>query len=298
MEFSEYQEKARNTAIYPKDQGLYYTTLGLVGEAGEIANKVKKVIRDDGGQITDKARSIIANEIGDALWYIANLSFELNIELDMIAHQNLMKLSARQETGTTKGSEDDRGQIKDIASLMSQSILKKGDVVQAFNNYIVKSKDYGKAMLIEQKSVSQSIYHGYHPELWTVDINGRILDCWVLPQDKIKQEEAIMPEGSEGEGRPTDTEQDESLAGQEAGPTVEEGEVQEEDRDIKEAEEETAAAEEEAAPTPEEEVEPSEETEPEEVESESDAPSEEEEAPSEPAEESAPETEQRPSEEE
>lgn len=294
MKFSEYQEKARNTAIYPKEQGLYYTTLGLVGEAGEIANKVKKVIRDDAGDLTDEARAVIVNEIGDALWYIANLAFELGIELDMIAHQNLRKLSARQEGKTLKGSGDDREQIKDIASLMSQSILKKGDVVHAFNNYIVKSKSYGKAILIEQKSVSQSLYHGYHPELWIVDINGKILDVWVLPQDKIesaKQEEVALNDEVEQTETPEEEQSPEEAQRVEDTPTEEAQPSSEEEEALDEAEDETAAAEEEAAPAP-----VPEESEPEKSEEEKsttiDAPSEEKETPSESTkEETAPETE-------
>ena len=69
MEINEYQEMTQATAIYPKETGLYYTTLGLIGESGEIANKVKKVIRDDDGIVSSEMREDLADELGDVLWY-------------------------------------------------------------------------------------------------------------------------------------------------------------------------------------------------------------------------------------
>lgn len=109
MTLNEYQEKAKETAIYPKYRGLEYTTLGLVGEAGEIANKVKKIIRDDDGILLGEKRSEIAGELGDVLWYVAQIAEELDIHLVTVAENNLNKLSVRKKTNTLKGSGDKRG---------------------------------------------------------------------------------------------------------------------------------------------------------------------------------------------
>lgn len=103
MEFIEYQRKARETAVYPVEMGLPYTALGLAGEAGEVANKVKKMIRDNatlGIQVAD--------EIGDVLWYCAMLADELGISLEEIAWRNLDKLRLRKERGTIQGNGDER----------------------------------------------------------------------------------------------------------------------------------------------------------------------------------------------
>ena len=90
------------TAIFPEDQGLAYTTLGLAGEAGEIANKVKKVIRD--GRSTDG----ISDELGDVLWYLAAVANELGADLGDIANNNLKKLADRQARNVLGGSGDNR----------------------------------------------------------------------------------------------------------------------------------------------------------------------------------------------
>ncbi|MDD3386351.1 MAG: nucleoside triphosphate pyrophosphohydrolase family protein [Candidatus Pacebacteria bacterium] len=109
MTFQEYQEKARETAIYPnKDNNFIYPTLGLVGEAGEVAEKIKKVIRDDGGIISDEKKSEITKELGDVLWYIANLSKEIDVSLDDVALKNIEKLQSRQQRGELHGSGDNR----------------------------------------------------------------------------------------------------------------------------------------------------------------------------------------------
>ena len=81
MNLNEYQQAARETAIYPTDIGLAYTTLGLAGEAGELANKVKKVYRDDAGILTTEARWKLADELGDVLWYVAAVASEIGIKL-------------------------------------------------------------------------------------------------------------------------------------------------------------------------------------------------------------------------
>jgi NTP pyrophosphatase (non-canonical NTP hydrolase) len=108
MELSEYQRLSRRTAEYPRDAWLAYPSLGLAGEAGEVAEHAKKAIRDDGGTVTDERRRAMAKELGDVLWYVAQLASELGVELEDIARANLDKLSSRQQRGVLSGSGDDR----------------------------------------------------------------------------------------------------------------------------------------------------------------------------------------------
>jgi NTP pyrophosphatase (non-canonical NTP hydrolase) len=108
MELSEYQRLSRRTAEYPRDAWLAYPSLGLAGEAGEVAEHAKKAIRDDGGMVSDERRQAMAKELGDALWYVAQLASELGLELEDIARTNLDKLSSRQQRGVLSGSGDDR----------------------------------------------------------------------------------------------------------------------------------------------------------------------------------------------
>ena len=103
MTLSSYQKAASSTAIYPTQHAITYPALGLAGEAGEVANKVKKIIRD--GKL-DKAA--LKGEIGDCLWYIAALCRDLNIDLGDVAKANLEKLQDRKARGTLKGSGDTR----------------------------------------------------------------------------------------------------------------------------------------------------------------------------------------------
>ena len=105
MNFNEYQRQARTTALYPKNEvaGLAYVALGLNGEAGEVASKIKKIIRDGKGN-----KEAIAYEIGDVLWYCAVLASELGVELNDIMRKNLQKLQDRKEKGTLQGSGDRR----------------------------------------------------------------------------------------------------------------------------------------------------------------------------------------------
>lgn len=106
-----YQAGARETAIYPgrkKLIGLLYTTIGLGGESGEALNKVKKILRDSNGTISDETREGIANEIGDILWYCAMLCDELEIRMAKVASDNLIKLKNRQFLGKIAGSGDNR----------------------------------------------------------------------------------------------------------------------------------------------------------------------------------------------
>ncbi len=109
MELSDYQERSRATAVYPgAGANLLYPTLGLCGEAGEVAEKVKKMVRDDAGVLSDERREALAKELGDVLWYVAQLATEAGLELDAIAAGNLDKLLSRHERDVLHGSGDDR----------------------------------------------------------------------------------------------------------------------------------------------------------------------------------------------
>jgi len=108
LTLSEYQTQALKTAIFPADTGVVYTTLGLAGEAAEIANKVKKILRDNGGNVTLQHGQEIGKEIGDVLWYCAALAAELGLDLGAVAEVNLAKLASRAERGTLQGSGDSR----------------------------------------------------------------------------------------------------------------------------------------------------------------------------------------------
>ena len=103
-----YQQVAKQTAIYPREQAIIYPTLGLTGEAGEVANKVKKIIRDDGNKINEGLVQEISAEIGDCLWYISVLADDIGCKLSDIANANLIKLANRKEKGTIHGSGDKR----------------------------------------------------------------------------------------------------------------------------------------------------------------------------------------------
>ena len=122
MTFDEYQEKAETTALYlnslkaefpelpekvVKILGISYVSLGL-GESGEVQNKVKKIIRDAGGEITEKVIDAIKGELGDILWYIALMCKELDITMESVAEANIEKLFGRKERGVLQGSGDNR----------------------------------------------------------------------------------------------------------------------------------------------------------------------------------------------
>jgi len=109
MNFSEYQKKSRKTAGYPNAGGNFiYPTLGLAGEAGEVANKIKKIVRDDGGEVTSEKRAEIEKELGDVLWYVSQIATELGLSLNGIAEENIKKLYSRLERGKIGGSGDGR----------------------------------------------------------------------------------------------------------------------------------------------------------------------------------------------
>jgi NTP pyrophosphatase (non-canonical NTP hydrolase) len=109
MNFSEYQSRSRKTAIYPAiGHPVVYPTLGLTNEAGEVAGKIKKIFRDKSGEISAADREALKGELGDVLWYLAQVSTELEISLEEVAEHNLEKLSSRQERGKIGGEGDNR----------------------------------------------------------------------------------------------------------------------------------------------------------------------------------------------
>ena len=107
--FSDYQNKARTTAFYPDlGNNLYYPTLGLCGESGEVAEKIKKIMRDNEGAVSDQHKAEILKELGDVLWYLSNLASELDLDLADVAEQNIRKLFSRKQRGRLKGNGDNR----------------------------------------------------------------------------------------------------------------------------------------------------------------------------------------------
>ena len=107
--FDLYQDAAEATAIYPnKGDNLYYPALGLAGEAGEVCEKIKKIMRDQEGHFTEDDVEELGKELGDVLWYLTTIATELNISLSVIAEENMKKLASRQQRGVLKGSGDNR----------------------------------------------------------------------------------------------------------------------------------------------------------------------------------------------
>jgi NTP pyrophosphatase (non-canonical NTP hydrolase) len=109
MDFNEYQKQSRKTAAYaPIGHPIIYPTLGLTNEAGEVAGKVKKIFRDRDGVIGEAEREALKAELGDVLWYLAQVATELDLTLDEVAEYNLSKLFSRLERGKIKGDGDNR----------------------------------------------------------------------------------------------------------------------------------------------------------------------------------------------
>jgi len=108
MTFEGYQIKAVATAIYGEGNVVIYPTLGLCGEAGEVAEKVKKVLRDKGGVFSDETKTELAKELGDVLWYIANIANDLGINLEDVAAGNIAKLESRRQRNLIHGEGDNR----------------------------------------------------------------------------------------------------------------------------------------------------------------------------------------------
>ena len=109
MNFSDYQTQSRKTAKYPAiGHPVIYPTLGLTNEAGEVAGKIKKIFRDKGGVIGTDEREALKGELGDVLWYLAQVCTELDLSLDDVAGHNLEKLFSRLERGKIGGDGDNR----------------------------------------------------------------------------------------------------------------------------------------------------------------------------------------------
>lgn len=109
MLLSDYQSRSRATAVYPQaGDNLLYPTLGLCGEAGEVAEKIKKMVRDDDGILSDERRAALSKELGDVLWYLAQLATEADLDLAEVAEANIAKLFSRQDRNVLQGSGDDR----------------------------------------------------------------------------------------------------------------------------------------------------------------------------------------------
>ncbi len=109
MNFQDYQTQSRRTAKYPPiGHPVIYPTLGLANEAGEVAGKVKKIFRDKNGVIGEAEREALKGELGDVLWYLAQVCTELGLSLDNVAEHNLKKLFDRMERGKISGDGDNR----------------------------------------------------------------------------------------------------------------------------------------------------------------------------------------------
>lgn len=108
MNMNEYQAAALQTAVYPEQMRIIYPALGMNGEAGEVADKVKKVIRDNNLDFDAEKREAIALEIGDVLWYCATLAHDIGYSLEDVAKKNIDKLASRAQRGKLGGSGDNR----------------------------------------------------------------------------------------------------------------------------------------------------------------------------------------------
>lgn len=108
MTFNDYQKKARKTAVYPNQgKNFLYPAMGLGGEIGEVLNKIGKLMRGD-RKLTDEVKNEIGSEMGDVLWFMAQLGTELGLSLDEIADRNLDKLKKRYSENKIKGNGDNR----------------------------------------------------------------------------------------------------------------------------------------------------------------------------------------------
>lgn len=110
MNFNDYQQQALSTLVSTGDdfKDIVHGVLGLSGEAGEVADKYKKIIRDKQGVLSDDDKQELSKEIGDVLWYVAVLSHLLGMPLDQVVQQNVEKLASRQQRGQLGGSGDNR----------------------------------------------------------------------------------------------------------------------------------------------------------------------------------------------
>ena len=113
MKFNEYQDKAAKYDLAEasndlKSVGFIEKVLGLVGEAGETADKIKKILRDKDGVVSDEDRELIVKELGDTLWYIASISRYLEVPLSEVASRNIDKLESRYQRNKLHGEGDER----------------------------------------------------------------------------------------------------------------------------------------------------------------------------------------------
>lgn len=120
MKFDDYQEKASTTDLGIENMGevmrehsynvpeFIDKVLGLVGESGEFADKIKKIMRDKRGNFTEEERKAALMELGDVLWYIAEISLYLDMPMGELAEMNLEKLASRKKRGALTGSGDER----------------------------------------------------------------------------------------------------------------------------------------------------------------------------------------------
>ena len=110
MTFEEYQKQALMTVLSTGDEfkDLLHWVLGITGEAGEVAEKLKKIIRDKNSVVSDDDKKELATELGDVLWYLAVFANDLGVSMDEIAQTNLDKLKSRKERGVLGGSGDNR----------------------------------------------------------------------------------------------------------------------------------------------------------------------------------------------
>ncbi len=111
MTTKDYQNIIAETAVFPKEIGLTYCTMGLCGEAGEVAEKMKKLFRDEGGVVSPQFRYDIRKELGDVMWYVTALSNELGFTLEEVMEYNYNKLMLRRATNTLHGSGDNREEV-------------------------------------------------------------------------------------------------------------------------------------------------------------------------------------------
>lgn len=109
QDFNVYQQESRKTwSVIETNHPIIYPTLGLANEAGEVAGKIKKIFRDRGGVITSADREALKQELGDVLWYLAQICTELDLTLEEVAEANLVKLFSRMERGAIGGDGDNR----------------------------------------------------------------------------------------------------------------------------------------------------------------------------------------------
>ncbi|MDD5463702.1 MAG: nucleoside triphosphate pyrophosphohydrolase family protein [Candidatus Moranbacteria bacterium] len=109
MEFNEYQKETRKHAIYPGlGNNFSFPTIGLAGETGEVAEKIKKIIRDKDGVVDDISRIEVKKELGDVLWYLSQIASEFELSLDDVANHNIEKIRSRSERNVTHGNGDNR----------------------------------------------------------------------------------------------------------------------------------------------------------------------------------------------